>query len=187
MQESAEQIATLIRDSLFEHRVELHGCFVHDPASKDLEECGASALPMIEAMILSDVEGNCHVFDDVRNDGFPGLLSVMRCYFMISDRFSLHANGAAFLRKITRGTRLAALDALHRLVYWDKLLPKPYESTLTELLPSVTPPEAALMNRILESHRKSTGGSEQHHNTLAGGTGRIVALNVPSSRQSHPG
>ena len=154
MTQSAEHIAKLVRDSLFEHRMEHHGCFVHDPAAQDLEECGASALPIIEAIILSDVEGNCHVFDHVRNNGFPGLLSVMRCYFMISDRFSLHANGVALLRAITMGTRLAALDALDRLVYWDKPLPKLYYTTLIELIPSVTPPETAKMNCILERHRK---------------------------------
>ena len=148
------EVATLVRDALYERRVEHDRSFVHDPAAAELEECGASAIPIIESVILSDAEGNCPVLERTRYNDFPGLLSVMRAYFVISDRCDLHHNAATFLESISFGVRLDALDAIHRLIYWDKALPNVIRGALTKIMEQVTPTERAIIEKILSRHKR---------------------------------
>lgn len=144
----------LVRDTLYCRRRDNVGCIMHNLASDDLDAAGPTVLPVIEHVVVTDVEGRCTVFEDKRYEDFPGLLSVMRSYFNISDRFSLHANAVRFLCRISFGTRLDALDALHRLIYWDQPMPNEIQRALDDILPRITAPERVIINGILERHRK---------------------------------
>ena len=147
-------VAAVVRDALYERRVEHDGCCIHDPAGAELESGGPSVLPIIESVIKTDAEGKCPVLGHLRHDEFPGLLSVMRAYFVVSDRSTLHQNAATFLESITFGVRLDALDAIDRLVYWDKPLPNLLRGALTKLQNQVTPTEKIIVDKILDRHRR---------------------------------
>ena len=150
--DSPHYLAELVRDTLYQRRVDHSCCIVCDPASEELEARGPSALPVIESVVLAEAEGNCPAYDRVRFREFPGLLSVMGVYFQISDRFSLHENAVIFLQRISFGVRLDALDAINRLVYWDKAIPKVLMDALKDLATNVTSEENAIIERIIERH-----------------------------------
>lgn len=144
----------LVRDALYCRRMGDCGCFVQNLGVEALDGMGPRILPVIESVILADVEGNCTVFERTRFEDFPGLLDVMHSYFDSSDRFSLHSVAVNFLRRISFGARLDALDAIHRLVYWDKPLPREFRVALADIMSVASAPERVAIEEILE--RQST-------------------------------
>jgi len=148
----SDAAAVLVRDTLYCRRMGGGGCFIHNAAAEELDAWGPAILPIIETVVLADVDGNCPMFEDKRHDAFPGLRDLMWSYFGISDRFNLHANASSFLRRISFGARLDALDAIHRGAYWEKPLPAEFRATLADIRQHVTGDEREVIDAILQRH-----------------------------------
>ncbi len=143
----------LILDALYERDMQYADCFVNNRAAELLECSGESALPVIEGVVREEVVDLCPWEETARWSLFPGLTSVLRAYFWTASRAGQVEQACAFLASLYGGTRLEAIDVLHRLIYSESKVPETMMSTIREVARSGTAREREAAKTFIRRYR----------------------------------
>lgn len=109
---STHGLARTVRDALAARYMTGTGCFVSNWSCGQLQEIGAAALPVIEAVVEADVLPCYRLPADALGQRFPGLASLLVTYFAIG-KDAADERVVPFFGRLCGSVRVEAMRAVN--------------------------------------------------------------------------